>query len=90
MLERFAGVILSPDVIERFSKDRDFFLAYPLNPANCIVIDDQPEGIRGAKAAGMRAVHILRQAGQPSPLADHVLHGGLAGLLTYLNVVQSI
>jgi FMN phosphatase YigB (HAD superfamily) len=86
VMEWFAGTFLSPDVTKSFRKNRVFFRDPRLNPADCILIDDQEEGIQGAKAAGMRAVQVLRQAGQSSPLADHVLHGDLTGLLAYLGI----
>jgi FMN phosphatase YigB (HAD superfamily) len=84
--EWFTGALLTPDVTGYFSKNRDFFRA-GVNPADCIVIDDQEESIRGAKAAGMRTVQIVRHTQPPSSFADHVLQGDLTGLLAYLDVV---
>ncbi len=82
----FKGPILGPDVTESFIKNRQFFAAANLDPQTCLVVDSQAEGIRGAKAAGMRTVQPLRRPAQPTPAADHVLHGDLTELLAYLGL----
>ncbi len=82
----FTGPILGPDITGHFTKDREFFLTADVNPAGCLVVDDQEEGLQGAKAAGMRAIQLIRDAKPPSPHADHVLRGSLDGLLDILNL----
>jgi beta-phosphoglucomutase-like phosphatase (HAD superfamily) len=87
VLDYFQGPILGPDVTGVFTKTRSYYLAAQLPPENCLVVDDTPEGIRGAKAAGMRAILIHRgDAAAPDSPADHVLRGGLDGLLDYLGL----
>ncbi|MBI5666444.1 MAG: HAD family hydrolase [Chloroflexi bacterium] len=87
VLEYFAGPILGPDVTGMFAKNRRFYLAAALPPETCLVIDDSPDGIRGAKAAGMTAVLIYRGDDSPPPSpADHMLRGSLDGLLDYLGI----
>lgn len=87
VIDQFAGTFLCPDFTEHFSKNRDFFLAAPLTPENCLVVDHSLDGIRGAKAAGMWAVQVVRKGIPPtdSP-ADHLLTGDLYGLLDYLGI----
>ncbi|MDO5706180.1 MAG: HAD family hydrolase [Paracoccus sp. (in: a-proteobacteria)] len=59
----FAPHIYSATQVERGKPEPDLFLfaAQHLNtpPADCIVIEDSPAGIRAAKAAGMRVVAFL-------------------------------
>jgi FMN phosphatase YigB (HAD superfamily) len=83
ILTLFKGSILCPDLTERFSKDRDFFGTVN---TDCIVVDAQVEGLRGAKAAGLRTIQLLRDEKPPSPHADHILRGSLDGLLDYLDI----
>lgn len=87
VIEAFTGPFLCPDYTERFSKDRDFFLAARIPPENCLVVDDTPEWVHGAKDAGMRAVLLCRDKPAPSDSrADHILSPDLSGLLAYLGV----
>jgi FMN phosphatase YigB (HAD superfamily) len=85
-LDYCRGPFLCPDVTERFHKDRDFFLAAHLPSAHCLVVDASAEGIRGAKAAGMQTVHLLRDETTGESSADYFLSGDLSGLLTYMNI----
>ncbi|WP_319529216.1 HAD-IA family hydrolase [uncultured Cohaesibacter sp.] len=60
LLSRFEGRTFSGEQVERGKPAPDlfFFTAKQMNldPAACIVVEDSPHGIEGAKAAGMRAV----------------------------------
>lgn len=82
----FHGPLLCPDVTGRFRKDRAFYLAAPLRPEQCLVVDDAPDGIRGAKAAGMQAIQMCRH-GMPShsPVGHPVIENW-RGLLDYLSI----
>ncbi len=82
----FDGPLVCSDVAGCFGKSAKFYRSSGLLPESCLVVDDQAEGINGAKAAGMRAVQILRKAVRVHPQADHVLHGDLGGLLNYLGL----
>ncbi len=85
VLDDFQGPILGPDVTGVFAKNRRYYLAAHLPPENCLVVDDSLDGIRGAKAAGMRTVRIDRgNSAPPESPADHTLYGSLEGLLNYL------
>lgn len=85
ILDLFTGPILGPDVTGHFAKNKAFYLSANLPPENVLVVDDSLDGIRGAKAAGMKAA-FLRRDGQPKPSpADHILLGGLSGLPDLLN-----
>jgi FMN phosphatase YigB (HAD superfamily) len=87
MLGYFSGPILGPDFTGEFAKNRAYYqsaLRAGLQPENVLVVDDKPDGIQGAKAAGMRAVSLRRDGSvAPSP-ADHTLTGDLSGLAEYL------
>jgi FMN phosphatase YigB (HAD superfamily) len=80
----FAGPILGPDVTGHFVKNRDYYLSAGLPPERCLVVDDSPDGILGAKAAGMRAVLLNREGSPPDAPADFILTGSLDGLPAYL------
>lgn len=81
----FTEPFLCPDVTERFRKDAAFYCAAPIPTENCLVVDDCLDGIAGAKAAGMSTVQVFREKMPPyDSLANHVLIGGLSGLLNYL------
>jgi FMN phosphatase YigB (HAD superfamily) len=85
VLDLFTGPILGPDVTGHFVKNKAFYLASNLPTENVLVVDDSLDGVRGAKAAGMKAAY-LRRDGQPKPSpADHTLLGDLRGLLDVLN-----
>jgi FMN phosphatase YigB (HAD superfamily) len=85
VLDYFTGPLLCPDVVGHYEKDAAFFLAAGLPAENCLVVDDQLQGILGAQAAGMQAVHLMRSGVGESP-AEHVLRGDLVGLLTLLGL----
>ncbi|MBC6934904.1 MAG: HAD family hydrolase [Chloroflexi bacterium] len=80
----FAGPILGPDVTGRFAKNRAYYLSAGLPPEQCLVVDDSPDGIFGAKAAGMQAVLLNREGSPPDTPADFILTGSLEGLPAYL------
>lgn len=86
MTDLVNGPLLCSDVVGCFGKSAAFYRAAGLNPQNSLIVDDQAEGIGGAKAAGMRAVQILRKAVRVHPQADHVLQGDLRELINYLGL----
>jgi HAD superfamily hydrolase (TIGR01509 family) len=58
--DRFAGRIFSTDEVERGKPAPDLFLHAASHmstpPEECIVVEDSPFGVAGAKAAGMSAL----------------------------------
>lgn len=81
----FQGPLLTPDEVGHFEKDRAFFLAAGLAAENCLVVDDSPLALRGAKAAGMMTAYINRKPSTaPPPAADLYLNDNLNGLSDYL------
>lgn len=56
----FPGRVFSTTVVERGKPAPDIFLyaaqQLGIEPERCVVIEDSPHGVAGAKAAGMRAV----------------------------------
>ena len=60
LLERFDGHLFSASQVERGKPAPDLFLhaaqAMNADPAGCLVIEDSPAGIAGARAAGMRVL----------------------------------
>ncbi len=58
--ERFAGRIFSATEVERGKPAPDLFLHAAARmgfaPADCVVVEDSPLGVRAARAAGMRVV----------------------------------
>lgn len=90
VLAWFTGKLLCPDATGFFRKDADFFRAAGLPPAQCMVVEDGDEGIRGAKAAGMHTVQIYRGNQPRASQAEHVLRGDLSGLVSLCaNIHQS-
>jgi len=76
LLPRFAGRISSATEVEHGKPAPDLFLLAAarmgVDPARCVVVEDSPYGVQGARAAGMRALgyaggltpaHRLRDAG---------------------------
>ncbi|MEQ8672093.1 MAG: HAD family hydrolase [Aggregatilineales bacterium] len=82
----FNGLILSPEVTDQFNKDATFF-RYALNhhgnvldPAVCLVVDDDAYALRGAKQLGMRTAHIVRKGTIHRSPADVTFTQGITGL----------
>jgi beta-phosphoglucomutase len=67
LLDRFRAIVSAEDV-ERGKPEPDIFLKAlaalndeseePLQPANCVVIEDSKEGVRGARRAGMKCLAV--------------------------------
>ena len=67
LLDRFRAIVSAEDV-ERGKPEPDIFLKAlaalnnqsedPLQPRNCVVIEDSKEGIRGARRAGMKCLAV--------------------------------
>lgn len=70
LLSRFSGRIFSATEVARGKPAPDLFLhaaeRMGINPAQCVVVEDSPPGVVGARAAGMR---VLGYVG--APYADH-------------------
>ena len=60
LIERFDGHLFSASQVKRGKPAPDLFLhaadVMGANPQHCVVIEDSPAGIEGAKAAGMRVL----------------------------------
>lgn len=92
-LEKFQAFI-NGDMVERKKPDPEIYLtaaqALGLKPADCVVVEDAVEGIKAAKAAGMRCIAItnsfpaekLREADLIVDSADHITLEVLHGLLS--------
>lgn len=83
ILPLFNGPLIGPDVAGRFVKDAAFYRSAGLEPASCLVVDDQEDGVSGARMAGMRPYFLARDE-RPVPAGVPVLRGGLRPLLTHL------
>jgi FMN phosphatase YigB (HAD superfamily) len=94
LLAYFNGPLIGPDVAERFRKDAGFYdcatRRAAASPWRCLVIDDDPRAVNGARAAGMRALRICRE---PGTAHDGIINGpeerpisDLWGLLAALGV----
>ena len=76
--DRFS-VITSATDIQRSKPEPDIFLKAAewaaVSPATCLVIEDSTNGVRAAKAAGMRCIGYQNTSGMPQDLseADHVV-----------------
>ncbi len=61
-LEKYFGVIVTADDVIRGKPSPDIFLkaaeGLKYSPAECIVIEDAPNGVAAAKAAGMKCIAI--------------------------------
>lgn len=64
LIQYFTGKIIGTDTMGRFLKDADYYrraaALLHVDPVQCAVIDDRPEPIEGAKAAGMEAIFMCR------------------------------
>jgi FMN phosphatase YigB (HAD superfamily) len=73
LLAYFNGPLVGPDVAERFRKDAGFYdcagRQAAAEPERCLVIDDDPRAVHGARAAGMKALRICRDPGKAD--GDH-------------------
>ncbi|MFP4523687.1 MAG: HAD family hydrolase [Candidatus Woesearchaeota archaeon] len=62
LAERFQALV-SADDVDRLKPAPDVFLEAArrvgAEPEECVVVEDAPHGVRGAKAAGMKAVAVL-------------------------------
>lgn len=85
VLDWFAGPILGPDETGRFQKDAAFYQQSALPPEECLVIDDDPDGVHGARQAGMQALLLCRGAVPPAQSAP-VLHPDLTALVQYFDL----
>jgi len=63
LIERFDGNLFSAAQVERGKPAPDLFLfaaqSMGVAPSECIVIEDSPAGVAGAKAAGMRVLGFI-------------------------------
>ena len=63
MTERFTSRVFSADLVQRGKPAPDLFLraaaGMAVPPSRCLVIEDSPAGITGAKSAGMRALGFV-------------------------------
>lgn len=73
ILDRFE-VVVGGDMVTRGKPNPDIFLKAAellgLTPAECVVVEDSPAGIRAAVAAGMKAVLVPDQAAITQEIID--------------------
>jgi HAD superfamily hydrolase (TIGR01509 family) len=92
ILDCFDGPIVGPDAAGRFVKDKPYFQyavrAAEVTPERCLVVDDRPNELRGAKAAGLTTL-LLRREGlaiNAEAHIDRVVYGDFGGLVDYLSL----
>lgn len=90
VLDMFTGPIIGADTAGQYEKDQTYFLGAALmakvSPSQCLVVDDVARYVSAAKAAGMRAVQIVRREGQRrSKDADAIFEDDLNALTNFLN-----
>lgn len=77
LTDQFQGPIIGPDNAGRFSKDAVMFAFAArqagADPGLCLLVDDSPQAVQAARAAGMRALHIKRHQDRDKPDADGVI-----------------
>lgn len=84
-LDAEIGVVCTRDEVERVKPAPDLFLLAAerlgVLPGECIVLEDSPNGIRAAHAAGMRVVAVPNELTRPLPLPDpHLVLQSLADM----------
>ena len=76
--DRF-DVVVSGDLVASSNPDPEIFLLAAerlgVDPKNCVVVEDSPRGIEGAKRAGMMVVAVRTDLAPLSEiaLADHIV-----------------
>ena len=92
--EDFGPHVYSADLVARGKPDPDIFLLaagkLSARPADCIVIEDSPSGIRAARAAGMTAIGLAAAAHLPANHADALKAAGAHHIAANWNDVQTI
>ncbi|MBK8098747.1 MAG: HAD family phosphatase [Planctomycetes bacterium] len=82
----FFGAVVHGDMVVRGKPAPDIFLraAHLLgrSPAECVVVEDAPTGVRAAVAAGMRAVGVLT-----NHTADELRAAGAAAIVAALDEI---
>lgn len=77
LTDHFQGPVIGPDSAGRFSKDGVMFAFAArqagVTPDRCLLVDDSPQAVEDARAAGMRALHIKRHQDRDTPGADGVI-----------------
>jgi HAD superfamily hydrolase (TIGR01509 family) len=88
ILEYFTGVLLAADVVEQWVKDEQYYRVGALRagvpPQQCLVVDNEPSPLHGARRAGMRTLLVDRKGSGKG--MDGVLVGDLSAL--YLNLLN--
>lgn len=94
LIEHFKAIVSAEDV-ERGKPEPDIFLkalaalnagnANPIQPGECVVIEDSKEGIKGARRAGMRCLavtnsHGAELLGEANEIVSSLESVGLASL----------
>jgi HAD superfamily hydrolase (TIGR01509 family) len=94
LAEDFGGHVYSADLVTRGKPNPDIFLlaAERLNadPADCLVIEDSPGGIRAARAAGMTAIGLAAAAHLPPGHAQALGDAGAHHIAASWDDVQRI
>ena len=94
LAEDFGRHVYSADLVTRGKPNPDIFLLAAArlnaNPADCLVIEDSPGGIRAARVAGMTAIGLTAAAHLPAHHAEALRNAGAHHIAENWDEAQAI